>query len=141
MGKASFIDADILMTDTHITDIVDDEGKSTGHRMISHYKLDTHKPRSGTRGWELFVSSAGQTHFHGKAVLECSYCGHLYIIRINPYSEMKSSNQLTGKPMGTPASYTSDWFSYTQEEFSGEPSLSCVHCEQKSLPRVEFLTL
>lgn len=138
-GKASVVEADIRSTDTHITEVLDASGRATGGKLLANYYLNTRRPRTGRQGWELFVEISAENRPHKTATLECSYCGHIYVISVVPEGDPLASAQTGGKLMATPASYSCDWFLFTVEHLRGDPTLMCAHCEQKGPPRIEFL--
>ncbi len=134
-GKASFVEADVQMT----TNAVVDEPQPPAQKLIAHYQLTTRRPRTGDQGWRLFEERVGAGVRHRTARLDCGYCGHVFVIQILSILDPLAGDLTGGRPPARPASYSSDWFKFMHEDYAGEPSLYCPHCEQNSAPRVDFL--
>src|SRR5262245_32117947 len=75
LGKASFVEADIRMTTNQLT-----EGEAG--RLLSHYRLETRRPRTGVQGWGLFQERLLDPGPHLSARLECGYCGHHFYLQV-----------------------------------------------------------
>ena len=138
IGKASFVSAQVCATSNSLTEVIDAGGRPPRMRLLSHYQLETQKPRSGSQGWRLFEHWARARTAHGLICLECGYCGHTYMLQVLP-GEPMAAGPGDPRPLGRPASYRSSWFSFPDEDFEGEASLNCGHCEQRCPPEVNFL--
>jgi hypothetical protein len=134
-GKASFVEADVQLT----TNAVIEAEKEAARQLVAHYQLVTRKPRTGDQGWRLFEERVGAGVRHRTAVLQCGYCGHLFVVQVLSSIDPLASDMTGGRPPAKPASYSSDWFKFMHEDFAGQSSLYCAHCEQKSAPSVDFL--
>ena len=121
-GKASFVEADVQMTTNHAADIYDFPGLRPERRVLAHFRLTTRTPRRGRQGWELFR----QRRDAALVVLTCGFCRHLFVLQIMSAVEPQ------------PAAYGSDWFSFMNSDYEGEPRLNCTHCEQDGRPGVKF---
>lgn len=139
-GKASAIEADIRETDSNLAEVYDEYGKPLGRRLLSRYGLATRTPRTGTQGWNLFEQSSKTPGVNYPVALECSYCGHLFVILVRMETDPLSAGLRTARPLGTPVSCASEWFSFTYNAYQGDCSLSCTHCEQTSRPQVSVLS-
>ena len=142
-GKASFVESAVRSTENSIAEIFEN-GKSSGQRLLAHYRLDTKSPRTGSQGWGLYCERIGRRSqgraAHAPAALECRFCGHLFFIHVQPEADPLS---LAGAArVGMPASYASEWFSYnhTARRPVVSDALSCSHCEQISAPGVRFIS-
>ena len=135
-GKASFVEADVQMT----TNAVIDDAAPPSDKLLAHYQLATRKPRTGDQGWKLFWERVAEGARHRTARLDCGYCGHLFVVQVLSNLDPLASELTGGRAPAKPASYSSDWFKFMHEDYSGQPSLYCPHCEQQGPPRrVEFL--
>jgi hypothetical protein len=135
-GKASFVRTHVRHTDSAMAEVYDRRGKSLGTRMLAHRKLETDPPRTGTQGWSLFAQLASPAAQRPALLvsLECGFCGHLF------FFEIRRTETPEGNPPPDPASYSAAWFSFMDRSYQGDPSLSCPHCEQSSVPDIRFLT-
>lgn len=134
-GKASFVEADVRMT----TNSVVSTDERSPQRLVAHYELVTRRPRTGDQGWRLFEERVGGGPPHRTARLQCGYCGHLFVVQVLSSMDPLASDLTGGRAPARPASYSSDWFRFMHEDYQGQPSLYCAHCEQQSAPRVDFL--
>jgi hypothetical protein len=131
LGKASFVRADLLAADHHI---------GPGQRILSHYDVETRRPRTGTEGWFLFERRFGPDLADRPAALECGYCGHLYVIDLPVEADPLAAAVGGGRPLGLPVSCASNWFEYPVDGRTGPATLSCGHCEQIGRARVRVLS-
>lgn len=133
-GKASFVRARTTSTTNAMAQLIDRHGRPLGQKLLAHHQLETEPPRTGIQGWDLFERHAAAAGGPREPLLrlECGYCGHQFLIRIDGRSCGDCRSVDTG-------SYRSTWFALMESSYQGEPSLSCVHCEQKSVPGVRFL--
>lgn len=125
LGKASFVAAEIHSADHQVQ----------GERLLSHYEVQTRKPRTGSQGWYLFEARFAPAPEDHPTALECGYCGHLFVIDVSPSSNPLSA-ALGSRRGGAPASYASDWFRFPGDGGRREAVLSCGRCEQRGRPRV-----
>lgn len=139
IGKASFVEAMIRATSNSLTEVIGTGGQPSEMRLLSHYQLETNKPRSGSQGWRLFEHWSRRRTAHALVCLECAYCGHTYLLQVLPGSDPLATGAGDPRTLGRPASYRASWFSFPDEDFEGEASLNCAHCEQLSPPEVTFL--
>lgn len=133
-GKASFVEADVHTTTNAVVD-----GLQPPNKLLAHYQLVTRRPRTGDQGWKLFWERVAENASHRTARLECGYCGHLFVIQVLSTLDPLACELTGGRAPARPASYACDWFKFMHEDYAGQPSLYCLHCEQKGPPRVEFL--
>jgi hypothetical protein len=133
-GKASYVKARVHQTTSAVAEVYDRRGKPLGSRMLAQHRLETAPPRTGRQGWELFVARTGPASpgEAGPALvrLECGFCGHRFFIEL--------SGAAAGSAPPQAASYAASWFSFMGRHYRGEPSLSCPHCEQSSVPGVRY---
>jgi hypothetical protein len=135
-GKATFVEADIEMTTNQVAEIYDARGLPHGQRLLSHYRLRTRMPRTGSQGWELFSRWASSPDRRAAARLVCGFCGHNFFIHVLGALGPLNPEEPVGEPQ--PASYSSNWFRFMHRNFEGPASLSCTHCEQSGEAEVEF---
>lgn len=126
-GKASFVEADVEMTTNHAGEVYDFPGFRPQRRVLAHFQLKTRQPQAGRQGWEIFRRRFGDDA-NPLVVLACGFCGHFFVVHVLSSVEPQ------------PASYGSDWFSFMNSEYEGEPRLYCLHCEQDGRPGVKYLT-
>lgn len=145
-GKASFVEADVRATTRGLSEVLEASGERRGPELLAHFQLATRRPRTGTTGWELFLERVAAGSPHGTVRLDCGWCGHLFFIQIlrqaaeGPSAlDPLASEAAGGRAPGRPASYSAEWFRFMHEDFQGEPSLNCPHCEQRGAPRVARL--
>jgi hypothetical protein len=69
---------------------------------------------------------------HRFSVLECTHCGHWYVIDINPAKNAEYA-------FGPSFDFRSEWFQFTPSAFSGPTSLNCPRCETNATPAVSHL--
>lgn len=129
-GKASFVRAQTRQTTSAVADLYDRQGRPLGSRRLAQHRLETSPPRTGTQGWELFARETrpGSRGRSPLVRLECGFCGHLFFLAIPAQPRVAQ-----------PASYTARWFSFIDRAVPAKPSLSCPRCEQKCVPRVQYL--
>ncbi len=139
LGKASFIEADVRMTTNNVADVFSGSGKSLGQNLLAHYQLETRPPLAGSRGWATFADRLSKRGPHLAVSLECGFCGHRYFIQVRSALDPLSCEATGNRAVGHPASYSADWFRFLHERYEGEPSLSCLRCEENGAPRVAFL--
>jgi hypothetical protein len=137
-GKASFVEADIQMTTNQVAEVLELPGKAPERRLLAHYQLKTRKPLTGSQGWRLFAERAQDAGTGRLVELNCSFCGHRFVIQVLAAIDPLSSEVTQGRAPGHPASYASDWFKFMNSDYEGTPSLYCFHCEQNATPRVKF---
>ncbi len=139
IGKASFVEADVRATSNSLTEVIEPGDRPPEMRLLSHLQLETQKPRTGTQGWKLYEAWARRPNTRDLVSMECGFCGHLYILRIHPGHNPPLPGAGGAPAMGRPASYSGSWFNFPDEDFEGEPSLNCGHCETRCPPEVVFL--
>lgn len=138
-GKASFVEADIRTTTRGLSEVLESTGERRGPELLSHFQLSTKPPRTGSIGWELYLERVAAPSPHRAMRLECGYCGHVFIVQVlaavTPPASLETEKQAPGRP----ASFNAEWFSFMHEDFQGDPSLNCPHCEQRGVPAVKRL--
>lgn len=126
-GKASFVEAQVRMT----THSIADGAAAADPRLLAHYELETSPPRTGTQGWELYAERVGRGPAHRTVALSCDFCGHRFIVQVMTAADPLAGELTGGRDLGAPASFSSDWFRFMDERFSGPTELFCSHCEQR----------
>lgn len=136
-GKASFVRARVASTENAMAQLFDRRGRPLGQKLLAHHRLETEPPRTGSQGWELFTRRCAAADDPRRPFLrlECAFCGHHFLVAVDDCSEAACGDCLSVET----ASYRSTWFALMDSAYQGEPSLSCAHCEQKSVPRLKFL--
>jgi hypothetical protein len=138
-GKASFVEADVHMTTNSVADVSEGSGRPGQPRLLAHYQLETRPPRAGATGWRLYDERVGGAPPHRTVLLACAYCGHRYAIQVLTSIDPLASELTGGKSPGSPASYSSDWFRFTDERYDGPTELYCFHCEQRGEAAASFV--
>lgn len=147
-GKASFVAASVRRTTDAIAEVYDHRGRPLGQKLLSHNELETAPPRTGPQGWKLFSTQTQNKGLRSAVSLECGFCGHLFIISLSGEKRTTKACGIgsSAGPGSLPAaqaeasSFHAPWLSFMDRAYQGEPSLCCPHCEQSSVPRVQFLT-
>jgi hypothetical protein len=134
-GKASFVAAQVRLVTNAVAEVYDRRGQPLGQRLLSHHRLQTQPPRTGSQGWALFARTYARPAGDVLVSLQCGYCGHIFMLTFTP----AGPDSAVGTADAQPASYASDWFTFMHSSYQGEPSLSCPHCEQRSIPHVSYL--
>lgn len=133
-GKASYVKAHVNQTNSALAEVYDRKGRSLGARMLACHKLETDPPRTGRQGWELFAQRAAPRSPGGAAAplvrLECGFCGHLFFVEIRRPAPDEAAPRA--------AAYAASWFSFMDQDYEGDPALACPHCEQSSVPGVQY---
>ena len=131
-GKASYVKAHVNQTNSALAEVYDRKGRSLGARMLACHKLENDPPRTGRQGWELFARHADQARSARPPLvrLECGFCGHLFFVEIRKPAPGEETPQA--------AAYAASWFSFMDQDYEGDPALACPHCEQSSVPGVQY---
>ena len=133
-GKASFVEADVMMTTHSVADVGGTAGRTAAPCLLAHFGLRTAPPRSGVAGWRVFEERVAFATPHRTIDITCRYCRHHFIVQLSTTMDPLAGELTGGKSPAAPASYASDWFGFTHENYEGPTWLSCPHCEQRGMP-------
>ncbi|MBI5884371.1 MAG: hypothetical protein HZB91_14845 [Elusimicrobia bacterium] len=122
-GKASLVEAAASSSRSEPALFTDSRGRPLRQGLLTRVLLGTRPPLTGSQGWDRYAAAVRADE--RLLFLECSWCGHHYILRFP-------------EGVGSHAdAYECGWFSFLRDDLEGSSWLACGHCEQKARPRVQ----